>query len=65
MLWCWTKRIRTFEKLEIKLDVNNDVFSMDMWLCLDDTGQVFSPDRDSEEIKSHQRARKTSGIAQK
>ena len=26
----------------IKLDVNNEVYTMDMWLCLDETGPVFS-----------------------
>ena len=26
----------------IKLDVNNGVYTMDMWICLDETGPVFS-----------------------
>ena len=26
----------------ISLDVNNGVYTMDMWICLDDTGPVFS-----------------------
>ena len=26
----------------IKLDVNNGVCTMDMWICLDETGPVFS-----------------------
>ena len=26
----------------IKLDVNNGVYTMDMWICLDETGRVFS-----------------------
>ena len=26
----------------IKLDVNNDVYTMDMWICIDETGPVFS-----------------------
>ena len=26
----------------IKLDVNNGVYTMDMWTCLDETGPVFS-----------------------
>ena len=26
----------------IKLDVNNGVYTMDMWVCLDETGPVFS-----------------------
>ena len=26
----------------IKLDVNNRVCTMDMWICLDETGQDFS-----------------------
>ena len=26
----------------IKLDVNNGVYAMDMWICLDETGPVFS-----------------------
>ena len=26
----------------IKLDVNNVVYTMDMWICLDNTGPVFS-----------------------
>ena len=25
----------------IKLDVNNGVYTMDMWVCLDETGPVF------------------------
>ena len=25
----------------IKLDVNNGVYTMDMWICLDETGPVF------------------------
>ena len=25
----------------IKLDVNNDVYTMDMWICIDETGPVF------------------------
>ena len=25
-----------------KLDVNNGVYTMDMWICLDETGPVFS-----------------------
>ena len=26
----------------IKLDVNNGVYTVDMWVCLDETGPVFS-----------------------
>ena len=26
----------------VKLDVNNGVCTMDMWVCLDETGPVFS-----------------------
>ena len=26
----------------IKLDVNNGVYTIDMWVCLDETGLVFS-----------------------
>ena len=26
----------------IKLDVNNGVYTMDMWICFDETGPVFS-----------------------
>ena len=26
----------------IKLDVNNGVYTMDMWICLDETGPVLS-----------------------
>ena len=26
----------------IKLDVSNSVYTMDMWMCLDETGPVFS-----------------------
>ena len=26
----------------IKLDANNGVYTMDMWMCLDETGPVFS-----------------------
>ena len=26
----------------IKLDVNDGVYTMDMWVCLDETGLVFS-----------------------
>ena len=26
----------------IKLDVNNGVYTMDMWVCLDETGLAFS-----------------------
>ena len=33
------KRIRTFETLE---NVNNDVYTTDMWICLDETRPVFS-----------------------
>ena len=45
-LLCWMKRIRIFEIFEMelmtKLDVNNGVYTMDMWICLDETGPVFS-----------------------
>ena len=27
---------------DMKLDVNNGVYTMDMWVCLDETGPVFS-----------------------
>ena len=30
------------EKNVIKLDVNNEVCIMDMWVCLDETGPVFN-----------------------
>ena len=37
---------RTFENTRdgtmIKLDVNNGLYTMDMWICLDETGPVFS-----------------------
>ena len=40
------RRIRTFENnpdiTVIKLDVNNGVCTMDTWVCLDETGPVFS-----------------------
>ena len=26
----------------IKLDVNNGVYTMDMWVCLDEAGPVFN-----------------------
>ena len=29
----------------IKLDVNNGLFTMDMWICLHETGPVFSLQR--------------------
>ena len=32
----------------IKLDVNNSVYTMDMWVCLDETGPVFSWQGQSE-----------------
>ena len=32
----------TRDGIVIKLDVNNGVYTMDMWICLDETGPVFS-----------------------
>ena len=32
----------TRDGIMIKLDVNNGVYTMDMWICLDETGPVFS-----------------------
>ena len=49
-LLCWMKRLRTFETFEtgtmIKLDVNNGVYTMDMWICVDQEVQ-FSAGKDS------------------
>ena len=46
-LRCWiNKRVRTIEILEMdtvsKLDKNSGVYTVDMWICLDDTIPVFS-----------------------
>ena len=45
-LLCWMKTIHTFENIRdgtvIELDVNSGVYTMDMWICLDETGPVFS-----------------------
>ena len=43
-LWCWMKSSAHSKHSDgkvIKLDVSNDVYTMDMWICLDETGPVF------------------------
>ena len=46
MSWCWMVKnphIRNNrDGTVIKLDVNNGVYTMDMWICLDETGPVLS-----------------------
>ena len=52
-LSCWMKRIPTLDEKDphirnirdgkiIKLDANNGAYTVDMWICLDETGPVFS-----------------------
>ena len=44
MSWWWNKIIRRVETIETaqSSSVNNGVYTMDMWMCLDEVGPVFS-----------------------
>ena len=49
----------------INLDVNNDVYTMDRWICLDETGPVqFSAGRDSEWSSRFRQACKAGSVVQ-
>ena len=43
----------------IKLDVNTGVCTMDLWVCLNEIGPVFSAGKDSEWLECHKRTWKT------
>ena len=43
----------------IKLDVNNGVYTMDMWVRLDETSRGFSVGRDSEWLECQKQTCKT------
>ena len=47
----------------IKLDVNNGVYTMDMWICLDEV--QFSAGRDSEWSSRFRQACKAGSIVQR
>ena len=48
----------------IKLDVNNGVYTMDMWICFDETGPV-SAGRDSERSSRFRQACIAGSIVQR